>query len=103
MSTITQVYTYTGDVLIINIRIIIDFFNIFSEYYNILDFGKTILYSEKSLLYCANAQFLDAFLKRVPELSEPYIPTRFWGFSGHIQTIIQVIDYDNRFFFFILF
>jgi len=46
-------------------------------------------YPEKSLLYCANAQFLDAFLKRVPELSEPYVPTRLWGFSGHIQTIVQ--------------
>ena len=31
---------------------------------------------EKSLLYCANAQFLESFLKRVPELHEPYIPTR---------------------------
>ena len=29
-------------------------------------------------------------MKRVPELNEPYIPTRFWGFSGHIQTIVQV-------------
>lgn len=46
-------------------------------------------YPEKSLLYSANVEVLEAFLKRVPELSEPYIPTRFWGFSGHIQTIIQ--------------
>jgi len=46
-------------------------------------------YPEKSMLYCANKQFLDQFVKRVPELNEPYIPTRFWGFSGHIQTIIQ--------------
>jgi len=48
-------------------------------------------YPEKSLLYCANAQFLESFLKRVPELHEPYIPTRFWGFSGHIQTIVQSV------------
>eukprot|EP00088_Acartia_fossae_P046042 TRINITY_DN4965_c1_g1_i13.p1 TRINITY_DN4965_c1_g1~~TRINITY_DN4965_c1_g1_i13.p1 ORF type:complete len:526 (-),score=152.58 TRINITY_DN4965_c1_g1_i13:280-1857(-) len=46
-------------------------------------------YPEKSMLYCANKQFLDEFLKRVPELNDPYIPTRFWGFSGHIQTIVQ--------------
>ena len=42
------------------------------------------------MLYCANKQFLEEFMKRVPELNEPYIPTRFWGFSGHIQTIVQV-------------
>ena len=45
---------------------------------------------EKSLFYCANQKFLEEFLKRAPELAEPYIPTRFWGFSGHLQTIIQV-------------
>ncbi len=46
--------------------------------------------AEKSMLYCANKQFLEEFMKRVPEINEPYIPTRFWGFSGHIQTIVQV-------------
>ena len=44
---------------------------------------------EKSLFYCSNQKFLE-FLKRAPELTEPYIPTRFWGYSGHLQTIIQV-------------
>merc|ERR1712123_394580 len=44
---------------------------------------------EKSIFYCANQKFLEEFLKRAPELAEPYIPTRFWGFSGHLQTIIQ--------------
>merc|ERR1711970_1515395 len=44
---------------------------------------------EKSLFYCANQKFLEEFLKRAPELAEPYIPTRFLGFSGHLQTIIQ--------------
>ena len=29
-------------------------------------------------------------LEAPPELELPYVPTRFWGFSGHIQTIIQV-------------
>ena len=46
---------------------------------------------EKSIFYCSNQNFLDEFLKRAPELAEPYVPTRFWGFSGHIQTIVQVI------------
>jgi len=44
---------------------------------------------EKSMFYCSNQKFLDEFLKRAPELTEPYIPTRFWGYSGHLQTIIQ--------------
>ena len=29
-------------------------------------------------------------LEAPPELELPYVPTRFLGFSGHIQTIIQV-------------
>ena len=45
---------------------------------------------EKSLFYCSNQKFLEEFLKKAPELAEPYIPTRFWGYSGHLQTIIQV-------------
>merc|ERR1711915_586398 len=44
---------------------------------------------EKSMFYCSNQKFLDEFLKRAPELTEPYIPTRFWGYSRHLQTIIQ--------------
>lgn len=44
---------------------------------------------QKSIFYCSNQKFLEQFLKRAPELAEPYIPTRFWGFSGHLQTIIQ--------------
>jgi len=46
---------------------------------------------EKSIFYCSNQKFLNEFLKRAPELAEPYIPTRFWGFSGHIQTIVQSV------------
>ena len=49
--------------------------------------------AEKSLFYCKNQKFLEEFLKRAPELELPYVPTRFWGFSGHIQTIIQVRTY----------
>ena len=43
----------------------------------------------KSLFYCANAKFLEEILRNAPSLAEPYYPTRLWGFSGHIQTIIQ--------------
>jgi len=46
---------------------------------------------EKSIFYCSNQKVLNEFLKRAPELAEPYIPTRFWGFSGHIQTIVQSV------------
>ena len=52
--------------------------------------NNIVLTSEKSLFYCANSKFLEEMLKKVPDLSEPYVPTRFWGFSGHIQTIVQV-------------
>jgi len=44
---------------------------------------------EKSLFYCSSQTFLDEFLKKAPELTQPYVPTRFWGYSGHLQTIIQ--------------
>merc|ERR1719431_2019652 len=54
--------------------------------FKILNVNNT---GEKSQFYCANQKFLEEFLKRAPELTEPYIPTRFWGFSGHIQTIIM--------------
>jgi len=45
----------------------------------------------KSLFFCANAKFLEEVLKSAPQLAEPYFPTRLWGFSGHVQTIIQGI------------
>ena len=55
--------------------------------FKILNVNNT---GQKSIFYCQNQKFLDEFLKRAPELELPYVPTRFWGFSGHIQTIIQV-------------
>ena len=45
---------------------------------------------EKSLFYCSSQTYLEEFLKKAPELTQPYVPTRFWGYSGHLQTIIQV-------------
>jgi len=44
---------------------------------------------EKSLFYCANGKLLEQIMKSAPQLAEPYKPTRLWGFSGHIQTILQ--------------
>lgn len=44
---------------------------------------------ERSIFYCENKTFLDQILKHAPSLNEPYFPTRLWGFSGHIQTILQ--------------
>jgi abhydrolase domain-containing protein 2 len=61
-------------------------------------FLSVFFFSEKSQFYCANSKFLEEILKKVPDLSEPYIPTRFWGFSGHIQTIVQVKRFSFRHF-----
>ncbi|KAJ9585237.1 hypothetical protein L9F63_002937, partial [Diploptera punctata] len=46
---------------------------------------------QKPALYCKELSFLDTILKIAPLLQEPYIPTRLWGFSGHVQTIIHSI------------
>ncbi|KDR10438.1 abhydrolase domain-containing protein 2 [Zootermopsis nevadensis] len=46
---------------------------------------------QKPFLYCKDLSFLDTILKIAPLLQEPYIPTRLWGFSGHVQTIIHSI------------
>uniref|UniRef100_A0A1S4GZA1 AB hydrolase-1 domain-containing protein n=2 Tax=gambiae species complex TaxID=44542 RepID=A0A1S4GZA1_ANOGA len=42
-------------------------------------------------IVCKDGQFMECFNKIAPMLREPYIPTRLWGFSGHIQTIIHSI------------
>lgn len=42
-------------------------------------------------LFCKDGQFMECFHKIAPMLRDPYIPTRLWGFSGHIQTIIHSI------------
>ncbi|XP_040565520.1 abhydrolase domain-containing protein 2 [Lepeophtheirus salmonis] len=44
---------------------------------------------QKSLFYSANAKFIEQILQHAPTLCQPYVPTRLWGFSGHVQTIIQ--------------
>ncbi|XP_071441660.1 abhydrolase domain-containing protein 2 [Hetaerina americana] len=45
----------------------------------------------KPSVYCKDLNFLDTILKIAPVLQEPYIPTRLWGFSGHVQTIVHSI------------
>lgn len=42
-------------------------------------------------IWCGDNKFLDSILKISPLLNEPYIPTRLWGFSGHVQTILHSV------------
>ncbi|XP_018900149.1 abhydrolase domain-containing protein 2 [Bemisia tabaci] len=43
---------------------------------------------QKPVFYYCDSSFLNKILKSAPILEEPYIPTRLWGFSGHVQTIL---------------
>nr|XP_032529566.1 abhydrolase domain-containing protein 2 [Danaus plexippus plexippus] len=43
----------------------------------------------KPVIYGRDRNFIENILFVAPFLSEPYIPTRLWGFSGHIQTILH--------------
>ncbi|XP_046403066.1 abhydrolase domain-containing protein 2 [Ischnura elegans] len=45
----------------------------------------------KPSVYCKDLNFLETILKIAPILQEPYTPTRLWGFSGHVQTIVHSI------------
>ncbi|XP_063229980.1 abhydrolase domain-containing protein 2 [Bacillus rossius redtenbacheri] len=47
--------------------------------------------SQKPLLFCKDSSFLETILKIAPLLQEPYNPTRLWGYSGHVQTIVHSI------------
>jgi len=41
---------------------------------------------------CSNDKdFLEVIRKIAPILHEPYVPTRLWGFSGHVQTMLHSI------------
>ncbi|KAG5896442.1 hypothetical protein JTB14_022521 [Gonioctena quinquepunctata] len=42
-------------------------------------------------IWCSDNKFLDNLMKIAPVLNEQYIPTRLWGFSGHVQTILHSI------------
>lgn len=45
----------------------------------------------KPSVWCLDQQFLDTLYKIAPVLKEPYVPTRLWGFSGHMQTVLHSI------------
>ncbi|XP_075219349.1 abhydrolase domain-containing protein 2 isoform X2 [Lycorma delicatula] len=46
---------------------------------------------QKPVFFCKDLNFLTTILKIAPILENPYIPTRLWGFSGHVQTIVHSI------------
>ncbi|XP_030757303.1 abhydrolase domain-containing protein 2-like, partial [Sitophilus oryzae] len=46
---------------------------------------------QKPAIWCCDNKFLDNILKISPLLNDPYIPTRLWGFSGHVQTILHSV------------
>ncbi|XP_025198095.1 abhydrolase domain-containing protein 2 [Melanaphis sacchari] len=46
---------------------------------------------QKPSFVCRDKQFLNRVLKFAPQLDEPYVPTRLWGFSGHVQTILYSV------------
>lgn len=46
---------------------------------------------QKPLIVCQDQSFLTTILKIAPVITEPYKPTRLWGFSGHVQTILHSI------------
>lgn len=46
---------------------------------------------QRPLILCRDQTFLTTILKIAPVIAEPYKPTRLWGFSGHVQTIIHSI------------
>ncbi|KOC65565.1 Abhydrolase domain-containing protein 2 [Habropoda laboriosa] len=45
----------------------------------------------KPLILCQDQSFLSTVLKIAPVIAEPYKPTRLWGFSGHVQTIVHSV------------
>lgn len=46
---------------------------------------------QKPRVYAKDAGFIAALLKMSPLLEKPYIPTRLWGYNGHVQTIVHSI------------
>lgn len=46
---------------------------------------------QRPSIFCGDVNFLETILKISPLIQEPYTPTRLWGFSGHVQTIIHSI------------
>jgi len=46
---------------------------------------------QKPIIYSKDANFFTALMKMAPLLEIPYTPTRLWGFSGHVQTIVHSV------------
>ncbi|XP_031844382.1 abhydrolase domain-containing protein 2 isoform X1 [Nomia melanderi] len=46
---------------------------------------------QRPLILCKDQTFLATILKIAPVIAEPYKPTRLWGFSGHVQTIVHSV------------
>lgn len=46
---------------------------------------------QNPVFFCKDVDFLAAVMKMAPILESPYIPTRLWGFSGHVQTIVHSV------------
>lgn len=45
----------------------------------------------KPVIFSNDGNFVANILNIAPFLNEPYVPTRLWGFSGHVQTIVHSI------------
>ncbi|XP_044740197.1 abhydrolase domain-containing protein 2 isoform X2 [Chrysoperla carnea] len=45
----------------------------------------------KPRIWCNDFTFLESVTKICPLINEPYTPTRLWGFSGHVQTIVHSV------------
>ncbi|XP_022911835.2 abhydrolase domain-containing protein 2 [Onthophagus taurus] len=46
---------------------------------------------QRPSIWCSDKTFFESILRISPLLEEEYIPTRLWGFSGHVQTILHSI------------
>ena len=50
----------------------------------------------KPKLVCRDEMFARLLLESCPHLDDPFVPTKVWGFSGHIQTVLYcIIDRPN--------
>ncbi|XP_077285760.1 abhydrolase domain-containing protein 2 [Arctopsyche grandis] len=47
--------------------------------------------AHKPLLHARDRNFLETLVHIAPMLGQQYVPTRLWGFSGHVQTILHSV------------
>ncbi|KAJ1526855.1 hypothetical protein ONE63_008413 [Megalurothrips usitatus] len=48
-------------------------------------------HAEKPALFCKDRNFLETVSKISSVVQQPYTPTRLWGFSGHVQSVVHSI------------